>query len=344
MMIVWGHNNFRLKKVEPVELMLLDAMYNGITFERRQKYGHLFWIPIFPIGQMWVVKKKDGKMYHCPADIEARLNEMYATKVSIWAFTGPLLLLLAFVLYIVSDAINSRSWKKNAEEQQQKNTADLIEKVKNASANDYLLFAVKNNGDKNFGYQKYPLKVIKATTDSITLGTLAYAFSGQKSVSTEEDIVKAELDNNGIADEFTVNKKNILSAIQQDEKFNISGIKLPIFFENGYCLLTDIKHIEGPKLQQVQLKGIENDGKYFEFKNVGFNAKADSIIGLEDNFTWLLSKKRTFNNGDTIAIKCSGNSKAILYCSNQLKQIFTYKIDNTNYLKFEQLFKDSLYK
>lgn len=338
MTIVWGHNSYRLKTVPPVDLMLLGASYNNINFELRQKYGHLFWIPIFPIGQMWVVKKQDGKMYHCPSDIEVRLKEMYPSKISIWAFTLPLLIVAGFVLFNIGSALDKKRWQQRAAEESEKNNITLIEKVKKAVPNDYLLFVVKNNDTENFGYQQYPLKVLKTTVDSITLGTLAYAFSGAKTVSDEKDIAKAEIDNNGIADEFTINKNAIISSIQIDRKLKNVGIKLPIFFENGVCTLKDIKHVEGPQLQQIQLNGIENDGRYFEFKNVGFEGKADSIIGVDKNCTWFLSKKRALNFGDTIAIKCSGNGKAILYCSNRLKQIFTYTLDNTSYLKIEQVF------
>jgi hypothetical protein len=74
MTIVWGHNNFRLKAADPAEIGIFDKELSNYKFELRQKYGHLFWIPFIPLGKFWVIKKPDGKLYHCPPDIEARLK------------------------------------------------------------------------------------------------------------------------------------------------------------------------------------------------------------------------------------------------------------------------------
>ncbi|MES1181432.1 MAG: hypothetical protein ABUL44_01425, partial [Flavobacterium sp.] len=87
MTIVWGHNNFRLKAVAPAELGLINKDLAGVTFELRQKYGHLFWIPFIPLGKFWVVKKADNKLYHCPPEIEMQLQQRYPMRTSLWAWT-----------------------------------------------------------------------------------------------------------------------------------------------------------------------------------------------------------------------------------------------------------------
>ena len=87
MMLVWGHNNFKIKTVEPHEIGLYDAAFNNIKFVCRQKYGHLFWIPFIPLGKIWTVDKGDGKMYVCHPDIEQQLNQLIgkSSKYSIFA-------------------------------------------------------------------------------------------------------------------------------------------------------------------------------------------------------------------------------------------------------------------
>jgi hypothetical protein len=63
MVFVWGHNNFCIKSVKPIDLGIIENNYDNITFELRQKYGHLFYIPFIPLGKMWVVNKHDGQFY-----------------------------------------------------------------------------------------------------------------------------------------------------------------------------------------------------------------------------------------------------------------------------------------
>ena len=74
MRIVFGHNNFRVKALAPVEIGITDTDYKQYMFELRQKYAHLFWIPIFPLSQIWVLRKPNGQLYDCPKDIENKLN------------------------------------------------------------------------------------------------------------------------------------------------------------------------------------------------------------------------------------------------------------------------------
>src|SRR6185436_4766457 len=107
MMIVWGHNNFNLLTVEPSEVGMFGNETAGIRFQLRQKYAHLFWIPIFPLGKMWVVNRGDGKLYHCPAEVELALRERYPKRTSVFAWSGILLTLAVIVFMWISSSLDN---------------------------------------------------------------------------------------------------------------------------------------------------------------------------------------------------------------------------------------------
>lgn len=71
-MIVFGHNNFLVKKYTSVDLNLPpDESFQGVSFEVRQRYAHLFWIPFFPIRKLWAIKKPgDNNLYEMPVQFK----------------------------------------------------------------------------------------------------------------------------------------------------------------------------------------------------------------------------------------------------------------------------------
>ncbi|MCX6182141.1 MAG: hypothetical protein NT150_09465 [Bacteroidetes bacterium] len=59
MKIIFGTGSFKLVRNKPSELGLPFDLDKEMTIEKRQRYFHLFWIPFFSIGQIWVFKKKN---------------------------------------------------------------------------------------------------------------------------------------------------------------------------------------------------------------------------------------------------------------------------------------------
>jgi hypothetical protein len=342
MTIVFGHNNFLLKSVAPVEIGLIDKSFNNYKFEQRQKYGHLFWIPFIPLGKIWVVKKPDGKLYQCPLGIETDLQQRYPARTSIWAWTGPLLIMAGLLIYTVNDKIERYSNEKYNQERLLKDADILAEKVKAIGEGDYLVMSVKESGN---GYyeNEVPLKVIKVNTDSVTVGRITIQYMGTNNsnlsdltdaerYNSQEDLARLEL-RNGIMGKFSISKKVLQDAICKEygggTKF--AGAAIQPFTNQGNCMLINIIHQEGPLLKQVTLNSEKRDDKYYEFENKGFGVTADSIITFKKDDSWQISKERDFEYGSIIAIKCNTKDSAILYTSNKQKQVFKTKIDNTEY-------------
>lgn len=351
MTIVWGHNNFRLKAVEPAELGMLDKSFNGIKFELRQKYGHLFWIPFIPLEKMWVVKKQDGKLYECPREIQAVLRERYPMRTSLWAWTGPLLIIAGLISFAAYNKYENYSWEKRSKENYIKAAAGLTEKIKTLVPGDYVLLSVKQSKNNYYDYDKVPLKVLAVNNDSVTVGriNLQYRNAGTNntdnlSVSesekyhSKEDLAGMEL-RNDVMDKFTISKTTLLQGVCTDNtnESQFPGVAITGFTNAGNCMIKEIVHVDGPVLQMVRLNPDEMDGRYYEFKNMGFDVQADSIVTTKREESWQISKIRKFDHGDTIAIKCNTKDVAILYSSDKAKKVYKTKIDNSGYtLKLEE--------
>ena len=70
--------------------------------EVRQKCFHLFGIPFFSLGKMYVFRK-DGKLYNLTPELEAVLREKTVHKTPWYTYIGFIIVLLGFLLYNAND-------------------------------------------------------------------------------------------------------------------------------------------------------------------------------------------------------------------------------------------------
>ncbi len=91
-MIIFGTNNFSVKTLSLSDLQIADDNHS-ITIELRQRFFHVFWIPFFPIGQSWVMRRAhDTNKYMVPAEWEAKINELgYQQSPPWYSFIGLIL-------------------------------------------------------------------------------------------------------------------------------------------------------------------------------------------------------------------------------------------------------------
>ncbi len=326
--IVWGHNSFLLKTVEPIEIGLIGAEYNNIKFELRQEYGHLYWIPFIPLKKYWAVRKAaDNKLYHCTPTLENALKERYPKRTSIFAWTGPLLILGGLGIAEISSKISHAQYEKQYAAEFVVDANDLGSKVENVKENDFLLVSTKDLGSSSFSYQKIPLKVIHVKPDEVLLGMYGQSFSSLQNASSDEEILTIANETK-IGDSFWVAKKVLLAAFPKsvEEKNKFAGVEWKGLYTNGTCKIEEVKSIYGPLPMRVANAEGE-DGKYFEIMNKGMDAHADSIVSLTKGATWKLSEKRAFKNGNIIAVKADAEGQAYLYCSDKDKKSYRFLVE-----------------
>lgn len=369
-MIIYGHNNFTRLTVSPLEIGLFDNSLLNVTFQLRQRYAHIFWIPIFPLAQVWVVNKGDGKLYECSYEIRQVLNERYGKKgPSVFAFSGLLLVAIIGVFCYISEKAGSYQYHKDLEARIEKEGQDASAQLSTLHADEFLVFSSKAKDQGYFSSDGTLMKVINVNGDVVTLGTytprttpVATSGEGEKmetvqveeavtyappedrvgsvkkspvisyfsSDDVDEKIIKVDVENN-FADTIKVSKALLQQsiALKADDK-DFKGIELKDFSADKTFKLEKIKDLKGPILKENR-EAAGKSRNYFEITNHGYAAKADSIVSQTPMVEWQLSKMHYLGTDESIAVKNSGKGKAILYCSDNKKNVYKFNIDTDGY-------------
>lgn len=117
MRIVFGHNNFLIRKYKPLDLGITEGNESGVWFEVRQHYAHLFWIPFFGIGKIYAIRKpNDSSLYIMPDALKELIKAKYPARTPWYTFAGPLLILLGFCWYNLNEHFQRQGWENNFHE------------------------------------------------------------------------------------------------------------------------------------------------------------------------------------------------------------------------------------
>jgi len=115
-------------------------------FEFIQLYGHLYWIPMFPMGNSWIARGKDGKSYEVGEELELHLKETYHSWYSILlAFSGPILLLVFLGLYIAYDAYKVHQSEVYAANETMRRQNERLAYITHPAIDDYYYFSESNS-------------------------------------------------------------------------------------------------------------------------------------------------------------------------------------------------------
>lgn len=98
MIFIWGQKTYCRKSVNPADIGYPSVIDNiQVTkFELTQRYGHLYWIPLFPMGVQWHARARDGKLYTISPAIEQQLKQVpYSSYSVLFALAWPILILAA---------------------------------------------------------------------------------------------------------------------------------------------------------------------------------------------------------------------------------------------------------
>ncbi|MDB5253759.1 MAG: hypothetical protein JWP27_2928 [Flaviaesturariibacter sp.] len=136
MTVVFGWRTFLVRSYSFAELGLPDLATGPCTIEVRQKYAHLFWIPFFGIGKKWALRR--GKdLYELPLEIEAHL-ERTRVRTPWYTYSGPLLLLLAGIVFWASQAYDEHQSAVYAETSFNEQAATLKKDLHDLSKKDFI--------------------------------------------------------------------------------------------------------------------------------------------------------------------------------------------------------------
>jgi hypothetical protein len=99
MILYYGRNSFKVKTVQLSDIGINTEVPGVVHFEYRQQYAHLYWIPMFPIGSQWCVRKTDNKLYEVNHELLPALNALPRRKMGWLAFAGPIIAALVLIYF-----------------------------------------------------------------------------------------------------------------------------------------------------------------------------------------------------------------------------------------------------
>jgi hypothetical protein len=127
-MIVYGTGTYTLKRFESTDAALQNTGLMGVKYLILQRYAHLYWIPIFPIGTLHAIEKQGSSDKYEVSD-QNLMRLMQTTPIPFWkhllAFAGPLLLILGFGYYNIQNNLESAAYVK-AEKTQKEERAKIL--------------------------------------------------------------------------------------------------------------------------------------------------------------------------------------------------------------------------
>lgn len=293
---------------------------NVPQIEKRVKYFHLMYVPFFPVGTQWTLRKTDGKLYNI-SGFERKIEEkIKKQKPQFYYFTFPLILIISLLFYFLPDYyraninkqeisfLKTDSYKRN-EKEYLKSIENLDQKINLLSENDYV--KIRNFGDY-FGKKKF-LKIIEINNDSIKYAIVIYnkQFGADnfnlfklnqyytrnktkfRTKSTTKNILR-----NSYLKSYTEYYHHKINSKEFGDLFTVSNEKQ--FIEGIYD--------SSRPLLIKQSYGFGRGEFHINFTNMGAPVKLIKIENLENEIKWSNQipediKNSSSNNDDTFTLK-----------------------------------------
>jgi hypothetical protein len=321
-MIVFGHNSFLLNKCKPSQLGLPEEMNQHYSIERRQRYFHLFWIPVFGIGKIWGLRKiTDGQLYNPNPELAAILDSLPLQEKTPWYTFSFLVLGLAagliFMIYVQIDQYQSAQRYKAYKEEK-------IEKLTSAinSPLPYQYYDMQVNDRHVF------LKVIGSDQHSIL-----FQKSQEKSGDySEYKILKAFVADSTMTpfDTVRVLKTDMLNTINKEDDYSFKGHE--ILKGEGACKIYELKEYPFPVFENLN-SGFEEGEFYAILRNIGGDAHFAKLDLRQSNITF---KDKSFPEnlkpGEYVFLEgtytdAEPNLKSILKLKNSVQDTIPYDLN-----------------
>lgn len=212
-MIVFGHNNFKIKSFTPQELRLpREESTNNIDIQVRQRYAHIFWIPFFPIGKIYAFKRKgDSNMYELPINIKQTIQTRHKDEIKTpWYSYSLILIALTIGLGIFA---NGKISDINRENNFYKKQAETEMMIKYPTTGDYYSFGANPKIRTNYNSNSIVLKVNSYDDNSIEF------------TSGYEDLFEQDISEYNISKEFERAGEYIYHPTRIDKELLLKMVK-----------------------------------------------------------------------------------------------------------------------
>lgn len=289
-MIVYGWNSFTVATYKPSDIGMEAELDKQLYFERRQKYAHLFWIPTFGIGQIWVLRKSnDGNQYQVHPDVEKVLQYKYPTHKTPWyTFAFPLLAAVIGVLVLIGIQVEDyNSGQRHLAYLAERNTLQTST-IGNPPPGTYL----RMDGPERSVF----LKVLSSDQKSLT----CLVSTPSVSLYGDDAVLEAFIDDGSrFFDTAVIPKEDLLKTVNPNDDYSFAGFE--IIPGEGNLKLADVKSFPSPVFRS--LGAAFEEGKFRTLiHNIGETGKFNSLDIEPGSFQLASTFPEVINAGDTLVL------------------------------------------
>jgi hypothetical protein len=115
MAIIYGTGTYTMKRFSASDLGIMSSDLDGYEFHIMKRYAHLYWIPIFSLGTLYVTSKPGSSDKYEVS--EGLKNVMQAHDVPFWkhlgAFALPLIAILGYSYFQVQESAENARYQQS---------------------------------------------------------------------------------------------------------------------------------------------------------------------------------------------------------------------------------------
>ncbi len=221
--MIFGHYSIPIKTLNKSEIPPQLAAQPNTTVQQVVRVVHIMFIPIFPFEKTWVLKS-NGESYKMNPEANRALSAAYGRGIPFYAFAGPILIALFFMVTSIGNCSRKRQQKVDYEQGNVNRMATFKSYVNEPSVNDY--YHLKES-DK-----KFIAKVSEVKKDSFVL---AYPMDDQSSYRYDNSKKLAYFNNpNANVKLQSIAKEDILNILESKKDLdNMTDMGLLIPEEVG---------------------------------------------------------------------------------------------------------------
>lgn len=293
-MIVYGWYSFKLKTIQQYDVQL-DLAWNGGHIEVRQKVFHLFWIPFFPIGKMWLFNGPGGQHYLHDGIIYQIRQQGLRVRTPWYSFALLILIGLGLGAAAINGIYEQQQYKKYREESFRKNTENWKARLA-ALAPGQILSMEGDYAEGRYDYRY--ARVIAATP--VELRVVTPSSGGSEKMYAQTEIVERLYDSLRGLDTFVIQRSKLSEALPAgpDEEYRYK-LASPFGDSNRKYRLDKIYYSQGPDLEVSSTYCLDN-GKRISvyFSNHGLPGRILKIRNVKSNYQWTYDEDKYYSIGE----------------------------------------------
>lgn len=304
--IIYGRHHYCRKIVKPQDLGILAPLGNIEHFEYTQRYGHLYWIPLFPIGAAWHARGKDNKLYEINAALLSHLSGIRSSWYSLLiAFLGPILGFGGWGIYCAKEAYQEHEYKVYREAEDAREYKERIDYITHPAINDYYCFHNESRDEH--------AKVLAFNDTAIKLSHLQI----NPAKMPMPQVIALLSDTTDTYSDW-ISKRTLLELAKQDKREEIGLLGAGTFYVDGVIRLGEpiLEYYGASNMDHFSL-GLRSKGK---------NLTITSLTGASSSYVlpdlWQYDDSRYFEMKKDPGEKFAFN----FTCEDDMGKIYKYRV------------------